>query len=139
MRVHSNFSSGSLSRPFFAQIECTLRSEKEAKEQLLQKQLREADLNTVAAQILSDFAVLEKMAPGPTRQAEEHALDMKYLRDRQAPLRVVRSRDLFILSCFKGLSGNFPLGLAKDGATMQEMRAPNEVHHLHCRYHRVPG
>ncbi|CAK9091359.1 FO synthase subunit 1 [Durusdinium trenchii] len=70
--------------PFFAQIECTLRSEKEAKEQLLQKQLREADLNTVAAQVLSDFAVLEKMAPGPTRQAEEHALDMKYLRDRQA-------------------------------------------------------
>ena len=30
------------------------------------------------------------------------------------------------LACLTVLSGNFPLGLAKDGAMMQEMRGPDE-------------
>lgn len=45
--------------------------------------LREADFAQLKAKVEADLATLESQRPKRGLEAEQHALDMKYLRDRQ--------------------------------------------------------
>ena len=54
------------------------------------KNLRKADLESILAKVENDFKLLEKHMLVDNNEAEEHALDMKYLRDRQLFLGAVR-------------------------------------------------
>ena len=63
-----------------------VQNEKDEREAELARNLRKADLEQIVAKIENDLTVLEKYMEPNDRQAEEHALDMKYLRDRQQRL-----------------------------------------------------
>lgn len=73
-------------RTFVLQIEQGRLQEKEAAAKALAKQVAEATLAQIRALVESDTEILKSKLPGPTEQATENALDMKYLRDRQATL-----------------------------------------------------
>ena len=70
-------------RPLVAKIDAGLRSEKEEKEAKLAQNLRQADYDALDAKLTSDFDLLKSDRPDATEEAAEHALDMKYLRERQ--------------------------------------------------------
>ena len=67
-------------------MEAAIRSEKEEKEQRLALNLRQADFESLEAKILLDFETLHARNPKDSERAQEHALDMKYLRERQQRL-----------------------------------------------------
>lgn len=77
---------GSCGRPLVAKLEASIRLEKEEKEQRIALNLRQADFESLAAKIERDFETLEARNPKESQRAQEHALDMKYLRERQQPL-----------------------------------------------------
>ncbi|CAK9022466.1 FO synthase subunit 1 [Durusdinium trenchii] len=70
-------------RPFVAKIEGTARRAKEEKDAQLAQNLREADFAQLKAKVEADLATLESQRPKRGLEAEQHALDMKYLRDRK--------------------------------------------------------
>ena len=70
-------------RPFVAQIEAAIQNEKDEKEAQLAQKLRQADLESLVSKIESDFALLDNALEPDEKRAQEHALDMKYLRERQ--------------------------------------------------------
>lgn len=55
--------------------------ENQAKE--LEKQVATANLAHVKAMIAADIEILRAKLPGKSHVAAEHALDLKYLKDRQ--------------------------------------------------------
>ena len=55
--------------------------ENQAKE--LEKQVATANLARVKAMIAADIEILRAKLPGKSHVAEEHALDLKYLKDQQ--------------------------------------------------------
>ena len=70
-------------RSFVAKFESAVQNEKDEKEAELNRNLRKADLEAIVSKIEKDLEVLEKHTGESGREGEEHALDMKYLRDRQ--------------------------------------------------------
>ena len=82
--------SGCCHRPFAARVETAVRQKKEEHQAELQQNLRQADLAQLLAKLESDFAILDSVVPKASQEAELHALDMKYLRDRQERLALQR-------------------------------------------------
>ena len=75
-----------LSRPFVDKVETAVQNAKDEKDAELARNVRKADLEQIVAKVSKDMEVLQKhLSPAEDRRAEEHALDMKYLRDRQQP------------------------------------------------------
>ena len=70
-------------RPFFAQVEQHIRMEKEDKEAKLASNVRQAEIQQLLAKFEVDMATLASRQPTPDVAATNHALDMKYLNDRQ--------------------------------------------------------
>lgn len=70
-------------RPFVARIQQVQRVEKEAKEQLLEQTLRQADFEKIALKLKSDVDTLKAWKKDNATEALRNAKDMKYLRDRQ--------------------------------------------------------
>lgn len=71
------------SRSIVANIERGRLEEKEASARTHAKQVAEANLAQIKALIAKDVEILRLKLPGPQDARAEHALDMKYLRDRQ--------------------------------------------------------
>ena len=75
-----------LSRPFVDKVQTAIQNAKDEKDAELSRNVRKADLEQILAKVSKDMDVLQKhLSPADDRRAEEHALDMKYLRDRQQP------------------------------------------------------
>lgn len=72
-----------LCRPFIARMEATCRADKEEKATKLAENLRQADLQQLVAKLENDIALLRSLKPQADQIAKDHALDMKYLQDRQ--------------------------------------------------------
>lgn len=72
-------------RPFIAKMEATVRADKEEKANQLAHNLRQADLQQLIAKLESDMVILRARKPQEGQVAKEHALDMKYLQERQRP------------------------------------------------------
>lgn len=70
-------------RPLVAKLEDSVRLEREEKEAQRALKLRQADFESLEAKIESDFQALQALTVSAGDQATEHALDMKYLRERQ--------------------------------------------------------
>ena len=73
-------------RPFVARIEQVQRVKKEAKEQELEKTLREADFEKVTLKLKSDLDALKAWKQENAVESLRNAKDMEYLRDRQKSL-----------------------------------------------------
>ena len=71
------------------QIEQGRAQEKEAAVAARAKQVAEATLAQVQDQVRRDMESLERHLPSREDQTAEHALDMKYIRDRQATLSLI--------------------------------------------------
>ena len=75
-----------LSRPFVDKVQTAIQNAKDEKDAELSRNVRKADLEQILAKVSKDMDVLQKhLSPADDRRAEEHAHDMKYLRDRQQP------------------------------------------------------
>ena len=59
------------------------KRQKEAEEEALAANVREADLKQLLAQLAADFQTLEGLAGGDAETARQTALDMKWIRERQ--------------------------------------------------------
>ena len=59
-------------------------AEKEERQAELRKEVARVNFKQVSEMFQSDMKVLQENLPGPREAATETALDMKYLRDRQA-------------------------------------------------------
>ena len=67
-------------------VQTAIQNAKDEKDAELSRNVRKADLEQILAKVSKDMDVLQKyLSPADDRRAEEHALDMKYLRDRQQP------------------------------------------------------
>ena len=67
-------------------LKTAIQYAKDEKDAELSSNVRKADLEQILAKVSKDMDVLQKhLSPADDRRAEEHALDMKYLRDRQQP------------------------------------------------------
>lgn len=66
-----------------AELDKTVRSQKEAKEAELAKRVREVQFQELEAKISADFELLKSRIPSDEKKNEEHAKDMKYLKERQ--------------------------------------------------------
>ena len=65
-------------------VQTAIQNAKDEKDAELSRNVRKADLEQILAKVSKDMDVLQKhLSPADDRRAEEHALDMKYLRDRQ--------------------------------------------------------
>ena len=71
-----------------------IQNEKEAKDAQLARNLRKADLEQVVSMIEADLSLLASHTSTDAKKQEQHALDMKYLRERQQRL------DVFVMSSF---------------------------------------
>ena len=69
-----------------SKIESMAESQKQDREAELARNLRKADFDQVMAKVSADMEVLESQTSPDVQKQQEHALDMKYLRDRQAQL-----------------------------------------------------
>lgn len=74
------------SRPFVMQIEKGRADAKEQAAEALAKQVAVATFAEISGMIERDLEILRQKLPGKREQAAESALDMKYLRERQANL-----------------------------------------------------
>ena len=70
-------------RPFISKLESSARAEKEVKDAQLAANVRQADLQQLVAKLDADFELLKSLKPDEGAEAQEHAKDMKYLRERQ--------------------------------------------------------
>ena len=59
--------------------------EAEARNDELAKKVAEATAAQISAQLLADIDVLKQRLPSPSALAQQAALDVKYVRDRQKP------------------------------------------------------
>lgn len=73
-------------RPLIAKIEKGKTEEKEQAAVALAKQVATANLAQVKQQVELDVQALRNKLPGKAHEQAEHALDLKYLRDRQRKL-----------------------------------------------------
>lgn len=89
------FDSISHCRPFVAKIEAAIQSERDDRDAELAKNLRKADFESIMAKVEKDFDLLQKHLQPSEARTDEHALDMKYLRDRQQPLFTCSVRERF--------------------------------------------
>ena len=68
-------------------VQTAIQNAKDEKDAELSRNVRKADLEQILAKVSKDMDVLQKhLSPADDRRAEEHALDMKYLRERQLQL-----------------------------------------------------
>eukprot|EP00435_Cladocopium_sp_Y103_P060864 s625_g22.t1 len=72
-----------VSEPFMSKIETLAESQKQDREAALARNLRKADFEQIMAKITADMDVLEHQVSPEAQKHQEHALDMKYLRERQ--------------------------------------------------------
>ena len=70
-------------RPFVAKIEKMTRSQDEEREMELERNARFADLEVVVAKLERDTQTLEQRLSAAGSEAERHAKDLLYLRQRQ--------------------------------------------------------
>ena len=73
-------------RQYVAQIEAAIQTAKDEKDAELSRNLRRADLESLVSKIESDFNLLDNAVEPDDKRSQEHALDMKYLRERQQQL-----------------------------------------------------
>ena len=73
-------------RPIVSKIESAAENQKHDREAELARNLRKADYEQVIAKVNADMDVLESQVSPEVQKQQEHALDMKYLRERQLQL-----------------------------------------------------
>lgn len=76
----------SASRPYVKKIERGKTEDQEQKAKDLAKQVSVANLAQVKALVEGDVETLRAKLPGKAQEAAEHALDLKYLKERQMNL-----------------------------------------------------
>lgn len=86
-------------RSFVSHIEKAVQDAKDEEEAQLARNYRKADLEQIVAKLQKDFTVLDGLATPDAKKNEEHALDMKYMRERQQQLVSDNSQD-DVLSLF---------------------------------------
>ena len=69
-----------------ARVGNAARREKEEKEEELQANLRQADFNMIIKKLEDDLTILTEHVGDEMQQAQNCALDIKYIRDRQKQL-----------------------------------------------------
>lgn len=84
-------------RPFVAQIQKAQRIQKDARDQEIEKNLRQADVQSVLAKLESDIKTLKDRAPSEAQAAFKHAKDLKYVQERQKILDSSRLSGLYCL------------------------------------------
>ena len=73
-------------RPFVCKVQNATKRQKEEAEEALAADVRKADLKQIVARLTSDLETLEGMAGGDAETAKQTALDLKWIRERQAIL-----------------------------------------------------
>lgn len=76
-------SNPALSRAHVEKIEQGKVDDREQAAKMYAKQVSAANLAQVKAMLAADIEILRSKLPGKSEEAAEHALNMKYLRDRQ--------------------------------------------------------
>ncbi len=73
-------------RTYVSKIEKKFQDEKDEREAILAENCRRADLEQIIAKVEKDLKTLDHLSQPDDKKNEEHALDMKYLRERQQKL-----------------------------------------------------
>lgn len=73
-------------RTYVSQIERKIQTEKDEREAMLAENCRKADLEQILVKVEKDMKTLEDLSQPDDKKNEEHALDLKYLRERQQKL-----------------------------------------------------